>query len=486
MSLLLDNARLVGSTRPPTGMLLKNGTVIAIGDGLEGSARIDLEGRFVMPGLWEGHAHLTQHALARHRVDVEGASSAAGAARMIGAAAPASPPSGSDPVVAFGFRDGLWPDEPTAALLDSVVPDRAVVVLSADLHCCWLNTAAMRRFGTGTDSAVLREDDAFPVTAAVSAVTLTTLDAWVTESAALAAARGVVGIVELEMADNLDDWTRRFGDGFRAVRIAAGVYTEHLDRAIDDGHRTGQEIDGSDGRLTVGPFKVITDGSLNTRTAYCVDAYPDVSGPLARGLLTVSPDRLVELLRRAADNGFVPAVHAIGDEANTLALDAFQRAGCHGRIEHAQLVLDADFARFASLGVAASVQPEHAMDDRDIADHHWQGRTDRAFALRRLLDAGAELILGSDAPVAPLDPWVTMAAAVSRSRDGREPWHPEQAITVVEAIRASTGGRSRVAVGDVADLAVLDDDPTTVDADRLRVMPVAATFVGGYLTHGTL
>jgi len=126
------------------------------------------------------------------------------------------------------------------------------------------------------------------------------------------------------------------------------------------------------------------------------------------------------------------------------------------------------------------------MDDRDIADRYWSGRTDRAFALRSLLDAGAELILGSDAPVAPLDPWVTVAAAVGRTRDGREPWHPEQRITIAQAIAASTNGVQTVARGNVADLAILDIDPLAATPDQLRAMPVAATLLAGYFTHNEL
>jgi predicted amidohydrolase YtcJ len=182
----------------------------------------------------------------------------------------------------------------------------------------------------------------------------------------------------------------------------------------------------------------------------------------------------------------LPAVHAIGDEANRLALDAFETVGTGGRIEHAQLLLDADVARFAALGVTASVQPEHAMDDRDVADHYWAGRTGRAFTLRSLLDAGATLALGSDAPVAPLDPWVTMAAAVWRSRDGLRPWHPEQRISVAEAITASTHGRFGVAVGDVADLCVVDLDPLGASVEQLRLMPVSATMLGGRWTHSLI
>ena len=201
-------------------------------------------------------------------------------------------------------------------------------------------------------------------------------------------------------------------------------------------------------------------------------------------MLTIPPAELMSLLELAVGVGFEVAVHAIGDEANSLALDAFAATGAVGSIEHAQLLAERDVPRFAALGVVASVQPEHAMDDRDVADHHWHGRTGRSFVLRSLLDAGARLALGSDAPVAPLDPWVSIAAAVGRARDGREPWHPEQSITFVEALDAST--RSTVSVGQPADLVLTDIDPYSADPELLRSMPVAATLLAGRFTHNAL
>ncbi|GAB3035170.1 hypothetical protein GCM10027052_11170 [Parafrigoribacterium mesophilum] len=199
----------------------------------------------------------------------------------------------------------------------------------------------------------------------------------------------------------------------------------------------------------------------------------------------MSADNLTRLMRRASAAGIIPAVHAIGDEANRVALDAFESVGCAGRIEHAQLIRQADFARFGRLGIVASVQPEHAMDDRDVADRYWAGRTGHAFALRTLLDSGASLLFGSDAPVAGLDPWFAIAAAVSRSRDGREPWHPEQRIAVEEALAASTNGNT-VAVGSSADLAIVDRDPLVESGERLRSMPVAGTLLAGRWTHRSL
>ncbi|MCY1230331.1 N-substituted formamide deformylase [compost metagenome] len=211
-----------------------------------------------------------------------------------------------------------------------------------------------------------------------------------------------------------------------------------------------------------------------------MDPYPHGG----RGLLTVSEPELLALLVRAREAGFVPAVHAIGDAANQVALDAFEAAGIRGRIEHAQFVRQEDFARFGRLGLTASVQPAHALDDRDAADANWGDRTVRAFPLRSLLAAGATLALGSDAPVAPLDPWTAMSAATTRSGpDGRGPWHPEQAITREEALAASARGRRRIRAGDPADIAVLNDDPLGVPHEVFASMPVAATLVAGRFTY---
>ena len=266
---------------------------------------------------------------------------------------------------------------------------------------------------------------------------------------------------------------------FRSVRT--GVYPGDLDEVIARGLRTGDAVPGGAGLVTMGPAKIITDGSLNTRTAYCHDPYAQGGGV---GLPSFSFDELTELMRRASNAGLVPAVHAIGDHANSLALDAFELVGCGGSIEHAQLLRAVDVARFARLGVIASVQPEHAMDDRDIAEVYWAGRTGRAFALESLAAAGVALRLGSDAPVAPLDPWIALDAAVTRSRDGREPWHPEQSLPVAVALAASTDGRDSVTQGSLADLVLLDADPLATD--DLRGMPVAATLLGGRFTHSVL
>ncbi|PWB96937.1 amidohydrolase [Salinibacterium hongtaonis] len=498
MSVLLRNANIGGArdvgladsnASGYTDILIEAGRIARIAPGLhDGSAEtVDLEGRVVIPGLWDNHVHMSQWAFASSTLSLAAASSARQAADMVSRALSAEPAKRggvdrsdmSSPFVGTAFHDALWPDAPHRTALDEVSGSRAVVLLSNDLHCVWLNSVALEMYGFADHpTGVLREDDAFAVSQRLLAAPDAVLDGWVDSALRSAATRGIVGIVDLEMRWNLDDWMRRRRSGSDSTRIEFGIYAQHLDRAIELGLRTGQQLD----ELTsVGRLKVVTDGSLGTRTAFCYDEYPGLSGPDSHGLLTLPPHEVMPLIRRAVNAGIEPTVHAIGDHANALVLDAYEQLGIPGRIEHAQLLRESDVARFAQLGIVASVQPEHAMDDRDIADRFWEGRTQRSFMVRSLLDAGVELALGSDAPVAPLDPWVTIAAAVARSRDGRAPWHPEQAISVGDALFAST--RTRIGAGEVADLVVLDADPWAASGDDVRRMPVAATILAGRFTH---
>jgi predicted amidohydrolase YtcJ len=302
-----------------------------------------------------------------------------------------------------------------------------------------------------------------------------------------AAARGIVGVVDLDMGWNDEAWRRRLAAGFDLWRVEFAVYPHHLDRALAEGLVSGDPLrDAASDLVRVGPLKVIADGSLGTRTAACTQPYAD--DPHNFGTLNLAPDELRELMTAAAGGGLACAIHAIGDRANTEALDAFAATGAWGTIEHAQLIAASDLRRFARLGIGASVQPVHMLDDRDMTDSLWARQTARAYPLRALQDAGATLLFGSDAPVAPLDPWAAIAAAVWRTRDGREAWQPDQAIDAGTALAASTRGGSAddaatIMPGEVSDLIVCETDPLTASADELRSMRVSATMIGGRLTH---
>src|SRR5438874_9845076 len=178
------------------------------------------------------------------------------------------------------------------------------------------------------------------------------------------------------------------------------------------------------------------DGTLGSQTARLLDG---------SGVEITSREEFADLICRAARAGFPVAVHAIGDQANRDALDAFEETrsdwqprGLRQRVEHAQLLAPEDVGRFAQLGVAASVQFSHAPSDRDLADRLWAGKTENAYAFRSLWDSGALVVNGSDAPIEELDPLAGICAGVLRTLDERAAWHPEQALTVEQALQAST------------------------------------------------
>ncbi|WP_138757632.1 amidohydrolase [Modestobacter altitudinis] len=501
-AVLLRRARLGAAVRD---VLLGGGRVTAIADDLAagapglpglpaGTEVVDLDGAVLLPGLVDAHVHLEQWAATRRRIDVSATRSAAEAAALLAAAVRGAAVEPDSVVVGHGFRDALWPDVPCAALLDDVLPGRAVVLASGDLHTAWCSSVAVHRFALTSPDGVVVEQEAMELMARAGAVGPAVLDGWVLEAAAAAASRGVTAVVDLEYGDPLTSWRRRAArqPGGPPLRVAAGVWVDRLEQTIAAGLRSGDPLPGvtdpvAADRLRLGPVKVFVDGSLGTRTAFCTHAYPGAAGPRPHGVLRTPLPELERLLRRAASAGLDLAVHAIGDRATGVALDGFAAAGCTGRIEHAQQVHPDDLPRFARLGVAASVQPRHAVDDRDAADQHWAGATGWAFPYRALVDAGAELVLGSDAPVAPLDPWDGIASAVHRSLDGRAAWHPEQHLGLDVALAAASGGRRAVRVGDVADLVVVAEPPAAVlardGAGGLRTTEVLGTLVAGRWTH---
>ncbi|WEK62895.1 MAG: amidohydrolase family protein [Candidatus Microbacterium colombiense] len=441
---------------------------------------LDAGGAWAVPGLWDNHVHTVQWALAAERAPLGSVRSAVEAAARMAAVAPLA----DGRRVGSGYRDALWPDAPDLTTLDAATGEVPTYLINADVHSVWLNSAALRREGFRSADGVLREEDAFEISRRLNAVDPLHGDRAVQRAGERAAARGVTGLVDFDMAWNAEAWPRRIAAGFRSHRVEFAVYPFDLDRAIGAGLRSGDILGPEDataggGLVRVGPLKVISDGSLGTRTAACSHAYPGDPGNF--GVLTVPRDALIEMLATATGAGLRVAVHAIGDRATTSALDAFTVSGATGTIEHAQLVRHADLARFARLGVIASVQPQHALDDRDIVGRHWSEQTSIGYPLASLGDAGVEIRLGSDAPVADLDPWQAIAAAVFRTDDDRAPWHPEERLSIDHALAASA--RTSTRPGQPADIVLCAADPRRATGDELRRMSVAATLLAGRITH---
>jgi predicted amidohydrolase YtcJ len=502
---ILENGviRTLDPSLPKAGALAIAGDVVAGGVGTHergavSSERVDLRGRCVVPGFSDAHVHFPSWALGQRQVRLEGARSLDEAVARV-AEVVESVPEGRW-LRGLGWRSGDWTPriEPTKKALDAVSGEVPVALMSKDYHSLWLNSAALahangqlqvpggvvERDGAGEPTGVLREECAWHFRDTHVRPSVAEMVEASREGIGLANARGVTSVHDKDgWLGDLAVWQQLKDEGSLTLRVWQSLPREHVDALAEMGMRSGL----GDDLLRVGYIKAFMDGTLGSRTARLLDG---------SGVEITSREELEDLIRRAARGGFPVAVHAIGDLANREALDAFEAAakewrprGLRPRIEHAQLLASEDIARFAQLGVAASVQFSHAPSDRDLADEYWAGMTDRAYAYRSLLDAGAVVANGSDAPIEELDPLFGIRAGVLRSIDEREAWHPEQAVTVEEAFAATCvvpawlagdeRRRGKLVPGYLADLVVLDRDPFACEPHELAEIEVVATMLGG-------
>jgi predicted amidohydrolase YtcJ len=458
---------------------------------------VNLGGRCVVPGLNDAHVHFPTWALAQNQVSLDGARSLEEALARVGAAASALPPGRW--LRGLGWRSGDWSPAvvPTSGPLDAVTGDRPAALIAKDYHSLWLNSAALalangdlevaggvvERDAAGEPTGVLREEAAWRFK---DRHMLTGdeeyLDA-MRPAIRLAHSRGVTAVHDKDgWLGALRLWQRLEAEGPLGLRVLQSLPYDHTDELRTLGIRSSF----GNPMLKLGHLKVFMDGTLGSETAWMLDG---------SGVQITSGEQLAEIARRGAEAGFPVAVHAIGDRANREALDAFEATqdvwrplGLRHRIEHAQCLAPEDLPRFAALGVACSVQFSHAPSDRDLADRYWAGRTDGAYAYRSLWESGALVANGSDAPIEELDPLAGIRAGVRRTIDERPAWHPEHALTVEQALQATTVNpawlagdehrRGRLRPGLLADLVVLDRDPVE-DLDA----QVVATMVGGRWLH---
>ena len=482
-TLVLHNGpiRTMDAARPAAAALVIRGDRIEAllddaADAPAGAERVDLQGRTVLPGFTDAHVHFPTWALARRELNLVHARSLAEAVDRVAQAAPAG-----GWLRGRGWRDELWPagDAPGRAVLDAVTGDLPVALRAHDSHSLWLNSAALAHAGgdletrggvverdaDGEPTGILREEAAWRFESRFAPTHAETLDAMRAALPAVAAA-GVVAVHDKDGGRGAPALFAALRDaGELPLRVWQSVPAEQM------------EADGAD------YVKAFMDGTLGSRTARLLDG---------TGVEITSPSTLAGIVRAAARRGLPVAVHAIGDRANREALDAFASTrtiwrplGLRHRIEHAQCVHPDDVPRFAQLGVTASVQFTHATSDRDVADRLWGERAAHSYAYRSLLDAGARLAGGSDAPIEELDPLAGLRAAVLRTDSERPPWRPEQAIGLDAAVAAFTrepawlegaeDRRGRLAPGLAADLVVLDGDPW----DDVAAAQVAGTMLAG-------
>ena len=468
---------------------------------LPGPERVDLGGRCVLPGFTDAHVHFPTWAVAQHEVRLEDTRSLDEALARVREALPGAKGAW---LRGRGWRSGDWSPavEPTKEALDEVVSDRPVVLMARDSHSLWLNSAALSRANgdlqvpggvverdeRGEPTGVLREESCWHFRDAYVDISDDEYVEAMRAGVRLAASRGVTAVHDKDgWLGALRFWQRLEREGSLGLRVWQSLPAEKAGELEDADIRSG--LGGP--LLKLGYLKAFMDGTLGSQTARMLDG---------SGVEITSRDQLAEYIRAAARAGFPLAVHAIGDLANREALDAFEETrgewqplGLRQRIEHAQLLAPEDVPRFAEVGVAASVQFSHAPSDRDLADRFWGDLSSAPYAFRSLLDSGAVVANGSDAPIEELDPLAGIRAGVLRTLDERLPWRAEQALTVEQALEATcvtpawlSGDehrRGRLLPGFYADLVVLDRDPLAVEPAELGEVGVVATMLGGAWTY---
>ena len=488
---------------PKAGALAIAGERVAGGVGTHETAlpspeRVDLGGRCVLPGFSDAHVHFPTWALAQRQVRLEGTRSLDEALERVAAAIGEVAPGRW--LRGLGWRSGDWspPVEPTKEDLDAVSGEVPVALMARDYHSLWLNSAALGRANgdlqvpggvveraeDGEPTGVLREECAWHFRDNYVRPTIEEMVEASRDGIRIANSRGVTSVHDKDgWLGALEVWQELRAEDALTLRVWQSLPHDHIDKLAELGVRSGL----GDDLIRIGYIKAFMDGTLGSGTARLLDG---------SGVQITSREELEDIVRRAARGGLPVAVHAIGDLANREALDAFeamreewQPRGLRPRIEHAQLLAEEDVPRFAQLGVAASVQFSHAPSDRDIADRNWEGMTERAYAHRSLLDSGALLANGSDAPIEELDPLLGIQAGILRTLDEREPWHPEQAVTVEEAFQATCVApawlagderrRGKLLPGYLADLVVVDRDPFECAPEELAEIDVVATMLGG-------
>jgi predicted amidohydrolase YtcJ len=455
----------------------------------------DLGGRVVLPGFTDSHVHFPTWALAQTEVKLDGSASLAETLERVRNADVRE----GRWLRGYGWRSADWSDgrDPTREDLDAITGERPAALIAKDYHSLWLNSAALavaggdleveggvvERDARGEPTGVLREEAAWRFKERHMVVPDDEYLEAMRKGVALANSRGVTAVHDKDgWLGAVRLWQQLEERGSLSLRVWQSIPHGQLDAVAGAGVRSGL---GSP-LLRLGYLKVFMDGTLGSQTAWMLDG---------SGVVITSGEELADIVRRGAAAGWPVAVHAIGDRANREALDAFEQTrelwqplGLRQRIEHAQLLAPEDVDRFARIGVAASVQFSHAPSDRDLADRFWADQVDGAYAFRSLLDSGAVVLNGSDAPIEELDPLAGIRAGVRRTVDGRAAWHPEQAVTIDEAFHATCvtpawlardeRRRGTLVPGRYADLVVLDRDPwDDLDAQ------VVATMLGGRWVH---
>ncbi|MCX8036185.1 MAG: amidohydrolase [Candidatus Sumerlaeia bacterium] len=476
---------------------------------------LDAKGRLVLPGFNDAHVHFVSGGCQLDNVRLKDASTTGEFVRRI--AERARTLTKGEWITGGDWDEQQWspPVLPTKELIDPVTPDNPVFLYRYDGHLALVNSVALRLAGVtaatpdeaggviardanGNPTGILKEGAMGYVRKIIPPLNREQRLRGARRALAHAASLGVTSIHDMgSHPADLAVFRELAGRGELTVRIYAVPSESGRDSVPDIPH----DAAGGASLVRLGGIKVFADGSLGSSTAYFFEPFAD--DPANRGLLTAAMlplDKARERMVRADRAGRQLCIHAIGDQGISVVLDLFEAVARENgprdrrfRIEHSQHVAPKDFDRYARLGVVASMQPYHCIDDGRWAEKRiGPERCKTTYAFRTFLDRGVRLAFGSDWDVAPLDPMQGIYAAVTRATlDGKNPngWVPEQKISVAEAVEAFTLGsayaefqeneKGSITPGKLADLVILSDDIFTLAPERIRDVRVETTIFGG-------
>jgi predicted amidohydrolase YtcJ len=509
---------------------VKEGRIVFVGSSAlarersAGARIVDLRGHTVVPGFTDAHVHLAGIGAREATLNLEGLTTLGAFVAAVKADVAKRKPGAW--VTGRGWIETFWqpPVFPTRRDLDEVAPNNPVLLERADGHASIANSAALAlahidgRTPNPFGGEILRDKSTGEPTGMLVDHAQELVRRLVPPETTSEVERNIVfgvrreltlGWTEVQIAGN--SWNemelirKLYGEKKIALRIYDAIDGPgpDADRLLEQGPRVGE----FGGRFTVRAIKIHYDGALGSRGAALLAPYTDA--PETSGFLTRKDDEVAGLLRAALRRGLQVETHAIGDLANRSILNLYEQAFAavppkdrasaepRFRVEHAQIVHLDDIPRFAKLGVIPSMQPSHAIGDLHFAPRRLgPERLERAYAWRRFLASGSIIAGGSDAPVERGEPMIEFYAAVAR-RDLKgfrgAGWHPEQAMTRAEALKALTSWpayaafeeqeRGSLEPGKLADLTVLSADVMQIAEADIPNVRCLATIVGGEMVY---
>jgi len=476
---------------------------------------IDAGGKLLLPGFNDSHVHFVPGGYQLDAVQLNDATSTDEVVRRIAERVKRTPK--GEWIQGGDWDETKWTPVqlPTAKLIDAVTPDNPVLLGRYDGHSALANSIALRLAGITAQTpdppggTIVRDAQGNP-TGDLKDAAMNLVNKVIPPLSHDQRLRAVhraleyaasVGITSVQHMDPDYPDIAVYAELLQNGELTTRIYAAPLIDQVDDQVKIGIRHAFGGPYLRIGALKAFADGSLGSGTAYLFDPYSDELGN--HGLLSdeMQPLSLMrERMMKADAAGLQLCTHAIGDRAISTVLDLYTDvAKAHPgverrfRIEHAQHMAEKDFARFAQLDVIASVQPYQAIDDGRWAEKRiGHERASRTYAFRTFLNDGVHLAFGTDWDVAPLDPILTVYAAVTRATlDGKYPggWFPEQKLTVAEAVNAYTMGsayaefqekeKGSITPGKLADMVLLSDDIFTIDPAKIRDVKILKTIVGG-------